>query len=260
MDWVSIALVAGVFLVIGYLTASLVATLRRPEPAEEAEVVEIPDPFPEGLDEILRVWRRSSDGVLIPEVRGEAIYNVADLKLEHHADISLALVDLYAWLEQSSYPMPTSPLSTEKSDAPASGSESVPMTKSTRGLGGSPQPVSTSSSEVPSRPSLNPLKPFLDAARRGSPPVTTGEQPMSIAAQIDEILQRKISGTPLERQEVRLIEFPKSGMVILVGKEQYEGVDAVPDKVIREVIEEAVSEWEARMLGDESDDPTQPST
>jgi hypothetical protein len=90
--------------------------------------------------------------------------------------------------------------------------------------------------------------------------VTTGEQPMSIAAQIDEILQRKISGTPLERQEVRLIEFPKSGMVILVGKEQYEGVDAVPDKVIREVIEEAVSEWEARMLGDESDDPTQPST
>jgi hypothetical protein len=35
-------------------------------------------------------------------------------------------------------------------------------------------------------------------------------------------------------------------MVVMVGLDQYEGVEDVPDEVIRQFIREAVKEWETR--------------
>jgi hypothetical protein len=70
---------------------------------------------------------------------------------------------------------------------------------------------------------------------------------MSIATQIDEILQEKIAGTDMAQRAVRLVELPNKGMVVLVGLDQYEGVDDVPDEEIRELIKSAVKEWENRI-------------
>jgi hypothetical protein len=71
--------------------------------------------------------------------------------------------------------------------------------------------------------------------------------PMSIAAQIDEILQEKLETSPLNSKAIRLLELPGKGMVVMVGLDQYEGVDAVPDEEIQNLIRSAVAEWERRV-------------
>jgi len=42
------------------------------------------------------------------------------------------------------------------------------------------------------------------------------------------------------------MELPKKGLVVMVGLEQYEGVDAVPDEQIRAIIRSAVKAWEEK--------------
>jgi hypothetical protein len=73
------------------------------------------------------------------------------------------------------------------------------------------------------------------------------EPPLSITAQIDEILQEKLEESPKVNQAVRLKEDPGKGVVVLVGLDRYEGVDSVPDVEIRSLIRSAVTEWENRV-------------
>jgi hypothetical protein len=71
--------------------------------------------------------------------------------------------------------------------------------------------------------------------------------PRSIAAQIDEILQEMLENSALASRGIRLMELPGKGMVVMVGLNQYEGVEAVPDDEIRQLIRNAVAEWERRV-------------
>jgi hypothetical protein len=95
------------------------------------------------------------------------------------------------------------------------------------------------------RPSLNPIDVFARAIQSD----VNVPQPASksIAAQIDEILQEKIEGTEMAKRGVRLVELPNKGVVVMVGLDQYQGVDEVPDEEIRFVIKSAVAEWERRV-------------
>jgi hypothetical protein len=51
----------------------------------------------------------------------------------------------------------------------------------------------------------------------------------------------------MAQRGVRLLELPNKGMVVMVGLEQYSGVDEVPDDEIRSMIKLAVAEWETRV-------------
>jgi hypothetical protein len=105
-------------------------------------------------------------------------------------------------------------------------------------------PASSAASSV-QRPSLNPVNVLARAIQSD---VNIPEPPAkSIAAQIDEILQEKIEGSPLEQRPVRLVELPNKGMVVMVGMDQYASVDEVPDDEIRLIIKSAVAEWERRV-------------
>lgn len=68
----------------------------------------------------------------------------------------------------------------------------------------------------------------------------------SIAAQIDEILQDKIEGTPLAGRGIKLLELPGQGMVVMVGLEKYTDLEQIADPEVRRVIGEAVDDWEGR--------------
>jgi hypothetical protein len=70
--------------------------------------------------------------------------------------------------------------------------------------------------------------------------------PKSIIEQIDEILQDKIAGTPLEEKEIKLEESPE-GMAIKIGSLMFEGIDAVPDPTIRALIKESAREWNEKV-------------
>lgn len=71
--------------------------------------------------------------------------------------------------------------------------------------------------------------------------------PKSLAAQVDEILQERLLTSPLRERGIRLIELPNRGLVVLVGLEQYNGVDQVPYPEVQALIRECVQEWERRL-------------
>jgi hypothetical protein len=72
------------------------------------------------------------------------------------------------------------------------------------------------------------------------------ETPKSIVDQINEILQDKLKTHPALVKGIRLSEDSREGVVVWVGLEHYNGVDAVTDPEVKEVLREAVLEWERR--------------
>jgi hypothetical protein len=77
-------------------------------------------------------------------------------------------------------------------------------------------------------------------------PTVKKEAPLSIVQQIDVILQEMLPGTPYENQKIYLVEDPKKGVIVRVGTDVYEGVNAVPEGEIKKLLRAAVAEWERR--------------
>ncbi len=73
---------------------------------------------------------------------------------------------------------------------------------------------------------------------------TLEEGPISIVRQVNDILQRKLREAQMPQKAVQLVEMPSKGMVVMVGLQQYDHVDDVPDDEIRALIRESVREWE----------------
>lgn len=109
------------------------------------------------------------------------------------------------------------------------------------------QPAPTSSVQtvkpIPARP--------LEALNRvfTSSPPQAAPQFRSIAAQINEILQKHLPGSPYEAVGIDLIETPDQGVMVRVGEAEYAGVEAVPDLAVRAMIKAAVAEWEEKTRG-----------
>lgn len=68
---------------------------------------------------------------------------------------------------------------------------------------------------------------------------------MSIVEQVDEILQVILHEEGLYDVNIRLTEMVNRGLVVWVGKEFFEGIDAVPDPIVKDYIRQAVKRWEA---------------
>ncbi len=95
-------------------------------------------------------------------------------------------------------------------------------------------------SEVATR-STGPLK--LSTGPAGTPE-TPASTPMTMVAQIDAILQAKITGTPLAGRGIRLVESAQGGAMVVVGLSRYAGVGDVPDPEVQAAIRAAIAEWE----------------
>jgi hypothetical protein len=65
-------------------------------------------------------------------------------------------------------------------------------------------------------------------------------------AQIDDILQKNIAGTPLAGRGVRILDAPGGGVVVLVGLQRYPSVSDVPDADIQAALRAAIAAWEQR--------------
>jgi hypothetical protein len=78
------------------------------------------------------------------------------------------------------------------------------------------------------------------------PPKTVEKhkRPMSIVEQVDEILQEILEKDELQSQNIRLTELPNKGVIVWVGNEYYEGINAVPDDNVKRIIRQAVKKWE----------------
>jgi hypothetical protein len=113
-----------------------------------------------------------------------------------------------------------------------------------------PQPAPAAAPRaVSSTPPPRPVPP--SSASRPTPTTKRKEDepeaaPTSIVGQINMILQARIAHTPLAARGIALLESPAGGVLVYIGMEKYEGVDAVPDEEVKSAIRAAIAEWETK--------------
>jgi hypothetical protein len=201
-------------MVIGFLFGGMVSSLRKePEsgPSDDQE------------EAALRVRNGTPGNDLIVEFEGIEYKRSSNLTPAQRNQINQIILKMNAWLtydptqKQEKVPPTTTYSSSQDIDDP-----------------GKPKP----------RLSLNPVNVLTNALKADVPLSQLPTE--SIVSQIDDILQGKLKNSSLSGEPIRLMEWPNKGMVVMVGLDQYDSVDEVPNEEIKKLIRSAVSEWEQR--------------
>jgi hypothetical protein len=234
---------------VGVLVTSLISSKTPATPA--------PDPV---LEQAAGLWRERQTGSLLVEMDGLKFHSVYDMNDGQRQRLVKAVRDLRAWSGVPEKPRGEEAAATPvwaeiatfvserelRSNLPqhlvASGVPAAELAEEEQFLDKQPaQPVA----ETFKRPSLNPVEVIARALRADVP--KPGSPPLSIAGQIDEILQAELGNLHhLKGRAIRLMELPGKGMVVMVGLDQYDSLKAVPDPEIRSLLQACVEEWEAR--------------
>lgn len=99
----------------------------------------------------------------------------------------------------------------------------------------------------PARPGQEqPAKPPIPAKTKEPKVEQPAAAPLSIVAQIDQILQDRLAGTPLAGKGIQLQESPEGGVIVWVGMQRFEGIDAIPAPQVKAAIRQAVEAWEKK--------------
>jgi hypothetical protein len=167
-------------------------------------------------------------GNLFLEVNGEVFRNPAEFTPSQRQQLTNQVQTLLNWLQPSPVVSNSQP-----TELPAM------VSSSKTGTG----PLASLSTESAPPAKIGPIDLLARSISPDARPVSRA--PQSIVAQIDEILQGKLAGSPLSGRGIRLMELPNTPLVVMVGLQQYEDVDAVPDPDIRDLIRQSVAEWEA---------------
>ena len=241
------------FLVVGFLLGNVfpVKALRgdtdedeivEVSPAqvldEDGEVIEVEGepqavaaaPPRPGLRKYVQFWREENSKKLVTQVEDELVDYGEDLNEDQRGRLSLILVDLQAWIG-----LETQMKAVEEREA---------ANKAAPQVGPSPAPEPLPNENKGLR--INPIK-MLRKGIEADGKLPVDYTPVSIPAQIDEILQDSLTGTEFEDKGIELEDVPGKGMVVHVGMESYEGIDEVPDSAVQAVIRSAVAEWENRV-------------
>lgn len=72
-------------------------------------------------------------------------------------------------------------------------------------------------------------------------------QPLTVVGEIDDLVQEKLKARPdLEQKRVRLTTDIHGDLLIYVGKQRFHSADDITDTEIRNLIQDAIHEWESR--------------
>lgn len=233
-------------LVIGYgfgivdsrFTAALRKKNQKPAPAPTPEPVVVEHNRP-GEQTVLEVTlERASKWHL--ELDGVRLDDPAAVPAEKRQRLVNIIVQIRPWLEgklaAAAPEIPAAPA------APAPAAAAVPAVETAA--------VKTTAPAVPTQaaPAAEALK--LNAMRgfgsmiAGDSRKVVETRPTSIVSMIDAVLQTNLASSPLKDRGIRLEENPGGGVVVWVGVQRYDGIDAVPDPVIVAAIRGAIAEWE----------------
>lgn len=113
-----------------------------------------------------------------------------------------------------------------------------------------PKPTMPTVNPPQTAPAPAPIPAPKPASSPSVPPTTSPKQdvtaPTTMVSQIDAILQTHLTGSPLSGRGIRLVESPEGTVTVVVGIDNYPGVNEVPDPAIQAAIRAAISEWEQR--------------
>jgi hypothetical protein len=233
MELFPLLLIALVCVAVGVVVGVMVTNLISPKtPAAPAS-----DP---DLEQAAGLWREPQTGSLLVEMDGLKFHSVNDMNDDQRHRLLKGTQDLRLWSGVPEVPQGEEAAATGV-ELVAGGAPAAELAEGEQSLG---QPPSLPVAETIKRPSLNPVEVLARALRADVP--KTGSPPLSIAGQIDEILQAKLENSSLKGRAIRLMELPGKGMVVMVGLDQYDSVSSVPDPEIRGLLQACVEEWEGR--------------
>lgn len=108
-----------------------------------------------------------------------------------------------------------------------------------------PQKRGRTGSMFSTNTAINDAQPLVEISETGDvKPVTAPPKQLSIAEQIDQILQKQIATNPeMANRGIRLEQSPTGGLQILADGKSYEKPADIEDKAVQEVIKAAVKEW-----------------
>ena len=101
-----------------------------------------------------------------------------------------------------------------------------------------PEPQTPIQPQSPVEDALVPLD--LEAEEEGEPEVKM----LSVVDEVNDILQKKLHGSPLAGKGIHLMENHNKEIRFWVGLNSYNDVEEIPDPDVRIIIDESVREWE----------------
>jgi len=220
MDITGVILLTGIGLVVGFLVAALIFSVRK-----ESSPKEVSQQLLSDSENKVRVWREGGEQRLVVEMDGVLHRQESDLHADQKQKLITLVSELQTWIGASTAAAAVVPPQPAKSE-----------------------PAIEKTGDEQEGTNLNPLKIF-GAALQPQKKTEADEIDQSIVSQIDQILQTRLEGTNLEDRGIRLVEGPDQGMVIEIGLDKYTEIDAVPDAQVRQLIRLSVADWE-KTLGD----------
>jgi hypothetical protein len=182
---------------------------------------------------LARFLRFKTSGRVIPEIGNKKFHSPAEMSEVQRENFSRLLNQMQAWLGLE-----------KEVPAPVEARPHFPPSESFSTIA-PPRPLANEPAEPYRRPSMNPIDTLARAIQTDIGKIPAAQK--SIAAQIDEVLQEKLAGTPVDKRGISLLDHPGQGVLVRVGLDQYDGIDAVPDEEIRDLIRSAAAEWEKRV-------------
>ncbi len=196
--------------------------------------------------EILQVRRSMADGRLALRVFGQAASSPADLSAEQQEKLKRVLVEMYKWMGKPG----TAGQSQAREESPQVATQALPE---------APEPPSEPphdhepteiAADVPfadTLPKAPELRDRLTFSRRPKPKLSEPPPPpKSIVEQIDSILQVRLARSALAGREIRMVELPGEGMMIVDGAQKYHGLDEVQDPELLALLRASVKEWDEK--------------
>lgn len=218
-------------LVVGLFAGILVMVLwqnsrKKDEPGGKPKAASRYDP-------VATLWRDPANGKLLVEQDGRVLSGALALNDEQRKALQTAAQDFTAWV-----------------GLPVSATQTGPQISSARAELPPKEPVKAFDREQFFTPP--PPDPAIPLPGQTAAPAVTPPPHKSIVMQIDDVLQEMLPGSNVANSAVRLTEEPRAGVIVWVGLQRHEGIDAVPDEAVRNLIRAAVKEWEKRSAASNS--------
>lgn len=173
--------------------------------------------------EVLRVYRDMNDGTLIFQVGKERFRSLNEVSSpDVMRRIQAIARDLWVIVSGGSGSMNVIPPGNNSSANPGLRPISPPA---------APMPQSTPRQ-------TGTMGRIVGNSKRSEP-----ETPLGIAAQIENFLQNRLAGSPLDSRRIHIHPSIDGGVKIEVDGNYYDGVDEVPDPTIRKFLENVMESW-----------------
>lgn len=236
---ISLLLIAGICVVIGCVFGWLAASMRggaEHEAAVTSAPVGPPVPQPGPLPGVtspptlLRLMRDADVGGLNMEVGGKVARSAGELSAEQRTQVVDLMKETATWLGLLT-------------------AASAPVKASTMSFPNSQDGLSEASLPAAAAPG-GALKPSIISSVTNvfvnalGTPVPVKDAPKSMVQQIDEILQARLAESALQSQKIFLLEDPRKGVMVNIGSDTFEGIGAVPEGAVKNMLKSSVEEWE----------------